>query len=104
MRRWPTTARSARTSTTSSWRSLSSGSPSSRDDVVYLVPNAVVYFESSWTGREPAEIVEALMKGDPPVYCKEILGGGRGLAFYSFNPTHEEMQIAAGRVREELLV
>ena len=75
-----------------------------QDDVVYLVPNAVVYFESSWTGREPAEIVEALMKGDPPVYCKEILGGGRGLAFYSFNPTHEEMQIAAGRVREELLV
>ncbi len=72
------------------------------DDLVYIVPNAVVRFTRSWSGRSPAEIVQALEDGDPSIRCMALFAG-QGLVFHPFNPTEEEMQTAAGRVREELL-
>jgi D-glucosaminate-6-phosphate ammonia-lyase len=73
-----------------------------QDGFVYLIPEAVVRFDSSWTGRSAAEIVQALAEGDPPIYAK-ALQPQEGLVFNPFNPTDEEVQIVGRRLREELL-
>ena len=73
-----------------------------QDGFVYLIPEAVVRFDSSWTGRSAAEIVQALAEGDPPIYAK-ALQPQEGLVFNPFNPTDEEIQIVGRRLREELL-
>jgi hypothetical protein len=72
------------------------------DNLVHIIPEAVVRFDASWTGRSPDEIVEALMNGPPPIYAKK-LEPGNGLVFNPFNPTDEEVQIVGRRLREELL-
>ena len=73
-----------------------------QDGFVYLIPEAVVRFDSSWTGRSAAEIVQALAEGDPPIYAK-ALQPQEGLVFNPFNPTDEQVQIVGRRLREELL-
>ena len=73
-----------------------------QDGLVHIIPEAVVRFDASWTGRSASKIVEALLKGDPPIYSKE-LEPGEGLVFNPFNPTDGEVQIVGERLREELL-
>ena len=72
------------------------------DEFVYTIPEAVVRFDSSWTGRSADEIVEALREGDPPIYARTI-EPEEGLLLNPFNPTDEEIQVVGRRVREELV-
>lgn len=72
------------------------------DGLVSIIPEAVVRFDASWIGRSAAEIVEALLTGDPPIYAK-TLDPGEGIVFNPFNPTDEEVQTVGRRLREELL-
>ena len=73
-----------------------------QDGFVYLIPEAIVRFDSSWTGRSADEIVQALAEGDPPIYAR-ALDPEQGLILNPFNPTDEEIQIVGRRLREELL-
>ena len=72
------------------------------DEFVYTIPEAIVRFDSSWTGRSADEIVQALAEGDPPIYAR-ALDPEQGLILNPFNPTDEEIQIVGRRLREELL-
>ena len=72
------------------------------DELVYTIPEAVVRFNSSWTGRSADEIVQALADGDPPIYARTI-EPEEGLLLNPFNPTDEEIQVVGRRLREELL-
>ena len=72
------------------------------DELVYTIPEAIVRFDSSWTGRSADEIVQALADGDPPIYARTI-EPEEGLLLNPFNPTDEEIQIVGRRLREELL-
>ncbi len=72
------------------------------DELVYTIPEAIVRFDSSWTGRSADEIVQALADGDPPIYAR-ALDPEQGLILNPFNPTDEEIQVVGRRLREELL-
>ena len=72
------------------------------DELVYTIPEAIVRFDSSWTGRSADEIVQALADGDPPIYARTI-EPEEGLLLNPFNPTDDEIQIVGRRLREELL-
>ena len=73
-----------------------------QDDVLYPTPHAVVRLTSSWRGRSPEEIIEALWNGTPSIRANELTTGP-GVTFSPFNPTDEEVETAAARLREELL-
>ena len=72
------------------------------DELVYTIPEAIVRFDRSWTGRTADEVIEALAEGDPPIYARTI-EPEEGLLLNPFNPTDEEIQIVGRRLREELL-
>ena len=72
------------------------------DDLVYTIPEAIVRFDKSWTGRSADEVVQALADGDPPIYARTI-EPEEGLLLNPFNPTDEEIQIVGRRLREELV-
>ena len=64
-------------------------------------PQPVVYFQSSWKGRKPAEVRDALIEGDPPIYIG--LGGYRDELYVAMVTLQDgEEKIVARRLREEL--
>ena len=73
-----------------------------QDDVLYPTPHAVVRLTSSWRGRSPEEIIEALWNGTPSIRANELTTGP-GVTFSPFSPTDQEVETAVARLREELL-
>ncbi|MBM4435638.1 MAG: aminotransferase class V-fold PLP-dependent enzyme [Actinobacteria bacterium] len=71
------------------------------DEVRYLVPTAVIRFESSWQGPRAPDVAQALIEGSPPIY----VGVDRNLGHLNVSPINlqdGESEIVARRLREAL--
>jgi D-glucosaminate-6-phosphate ammonia-lyase len=76
------------------------------DGVNRIIPQAVVYFESSWNGPSGQDIREALAKGDPHIYIQQ--GSQQGgyfdeIAIDPINLQPGDEAIIAQRLRQELM-
>jgi L-seryl-tRNA(Ser) seleniumtransferase len=76
-----------------------------QDDVNRVIPQAVVYFEPSWTGPSGQDIREALAKGHPHIYVQQ--GAQQGgyfdeIAVDPINLQPGDEVLIAQRLRQEL--
>jgi D-glucosaminate-6-phosphate ammonia-lyase len=76
------------------------------DGVNRIIPQAVVYFESSWNGPSGQDIREALAKGDPHIYIQQ--GSQQGgyfdeIAVDPINLQPGDEALIAQRLRQELM-
>jgi uncharacterized pyridoxal phosphate-dependent enzyme len=76
------------------------------DGVNRIIPQAVVYFESSWNGPSGQDIREALAKGDPHIYVQQ--GSQQGgyfdeIAVDPINLQPGDEALIAQRLRQELM-
>jgi L-seryl-tRNA(Ser) seleniumtransferase len=72
------------------------------DEYDYLIPHAVINFTKGWRGPSPAQVYEAMVEGDPPVYLHN-LGNPENLAVDPLNLSQDELEITIKRLREVLL-
>ena len=72
------------------------------DEYDYLIPHAVIKFTKGWHGPSPAQVYEAMVGGDPPVYLHN-LGNPENLAVDPLNLSQDELEITIHRLREVLL-
>ena len=72
------------------------------DEYDYLIPHAVIKFTKEWHGPSPAQVYEAMVGGDPPVYLHN-LGNPENLAVDPLNLSQDELEITIHRLREVLL-
>jgi D-glucosaminate-6-phosphate ammonia-lyase len=72
------------------------------DEYDYLIPHAVINFTKGWQGPSPAQVYEAMVAGDPPVYLHN-LGNPENLAVDPLNLSQDELEITIHRLREVLL-
>ncbi len=59
-------------------------------------------FTDGWNGRSRDEVVQAMTKGDPPIFL-HTLGKPDELGVDPFNLNEQELEIVISRLREELL-
>ncbi len=72
------------------------------DEYDYLIPHAVIKFTQRWHGPSPAQVYEAMVAGDPPVYLHN-LGNPENLAVDPLNLSQDELEITIHRLGEVLL-
>jgi hypothetical protein len=76
-----------------------------QDPVNRVLPNAVIYFEPTWTGPTGHAVQLALAQGDPHIYVQQ--GPHQGgyfdeIAVDPINLQPGDAEIVAARLREEL--
>ena len=72
------------------------------DEYDYLTPNANFRFTRDWRGPSPAEVLEEMASGDPPIVIKS-LGNPDTLNVDPINLDEAELEIVIRRLREVLL-
>ncbi len=72
------------------------------DPYDYLIPHAIMKFTDGWNGPSRDEVVQAMTKGDPPIFL-HTLGKPDELGVDPFNLSEQELETVISRLREELL-
>ena len=71
------------------------------DEFDYLIPEAVIEFTRDWKGPSVNQVLDALDKGDPPIYLQSF-GNPNEPAVSPLNLSEKELDILICRLREEL--
>jgi L-seryl-tRNA(Ser) seleniumtransferase len=67
----------------------------------YQIPTAIMRFTGSWNGPDRNQVLDAMTKGDPPVFLHS-LGGPDELGVEPINVSEDELELVIRRLREEL--
>ena len=72
------------------------------DEYDYLLPHAIMKFTDDWRGPSRDDVLEAMTKGDPPIYL-HTLGQPDELGVDPFNLSEQELETVIRRLREEIV-